>query len=218
MQEELKTRLEAFRGQLAEMEGYLDIAARRAELARLEAAAADPDFWGDQARAQTNIAATKSLKMILDPFHEIEAALEDAEVLLELAEAGEEEAVKEAAAELDKAERGFESLEMQSLLGDEFDGNNAYLTLHAGAGGTESCDWADMLYRMFARYAERKGFSVQVLDYQAGDEAGIKSISLLVSGPYAYGLLKSERGVHRLVRISPFDSLLCGRRCNPRAE
>jgi peptide chain release factor 2 len=188
------------------MEGYLDITARRAELERLETAAADPDFWSDQARAQTNIAATKSLKMILEPFHEIEAALEDTEVLLELAEAGEEEAVKEAAAELDKAERGFESLEMQSLLGDEFDGNNAYLTLHAGAGGTESCDWADMLYRMFARYAERKGFSVQVLDYQAGDEAGIKSISLLVSGPYAYGLLKSERGVHRLVRISPFDS------------
>jgi peptide chain release factor 2 len=206
MYEDLKTRLEAFRGQLAEMEGYLDIPGKQSELERLEAAAADPEFWNDQNRAQSNIAATKSLRMILEPFKGIAASLEDAEVLLELADAGEEDALAEAAAELDQVESGFKALEMQSLLGDEFDGSNAYVTLHAGAGGTESCDWADMLYRMFSRYAERKGFSVQVLDYQAGDEAGIKSITLLVSGPYAYGLMKSERGVHRLVRISPFDS------------
>jgi peptide chain release factor 2 len=126
--------------------------------------------------------------------------------MLELAEAGEPDALAEAEAEVGKVESGLRSLELQSLLGGEFDGNGAYLTLHAGAGGTESCDWADMLYRMFTRYADRKGFGVQVLDYQAGDEAGIKSVSMLITGPYAYGLLKSERGVHRLVRISPFDS------------
>jgi peptide chain release factor 2 len=206
MHEELKTKIADFREQLAEMEGYLEIAAKRAEFETLEAEAADPDFWNDQNKAQANIAATKSLKMVLDPFDAISAGLDDAEVMLELAEAGEDEALAEAATELEKVEKVFRSLEMQSLLGGEFDGNGAYLTLHAGAGGTESCDWADMLYRMFTRYADRKGFNVQALDYQAGEEAGIKSVSLLISGPYAYGLLKSERGVHRLVRISPFDS------------
>ena len=206
MQEELKTKVASFREQLAEMEGYLDISAKREEMTRLEAEAAEPEFWNDQNKAQANISATKSLKMVLDPFDVICSGLDDAEVMLELAEAGEDEAVAEAAAEIEKVESSFQSLEMQSLLGDEFDGNGAYLTLHAGAGGTESCDWADMLYRMYTRYAERKGFKVQIMDYQAGEEAGIKSVSLLISGPYAYGLLKSERGVHRLVRISPFDS------------
>ncbi len=206
MQDELKSKIAGFREQLTEMEGYLEIDAKRGELEKLEAVAAEPDFWNDQTKAQANIAQTKSLKMVLDPFDAIVAGLDDAEVMLELAEAGEEEAVSEAAAELETVESTFQSLEMQSLLGGEFDANGAYLTLHAGAGGTESCDWADMLYRMFTRYADRKEFKVQILDYQAGEEAGIKSVSLLISGPYAYGLFKSERGVHRLVRISPFDS------------
>ncbi len=206
MQDELKTKITDFREQLSEMEGYLDIAVKRKELEVLEAEATGPEFWNDQNKAQANISASKSIKMVIDPFEAISAGLDDAEVMLELAEAGEAEALSEAASELAKVERSFQSLEMQSLLGDEFDGNGAYLALHAGAGGTESCDWADMLYRMFTRYAERKEFKAQIMDYQAGDEAGIKSVSLLVSGPYAYGLLKSERGVHRLVRISPFDS------------
>ena len=100
----------------------------------------------------------------------------------------------------------FDRLELQSLLCGELDGNNAYLTLHAGAGGTESCDWADMLYRMFKRFAERSGFDVEIIDLSPGDEAGLKSVTMLLSGPNAYGYLKSERGVHRLVRISPYDS------------
>lgn len=206
MQDDLKVRIDAFREQLDEMKGYLAVDGKRAEFEKLEAEAGQPDFWNDQASAQSNIAATKTLKMVLDPFDAISAGLDDAEVMLELAEAGEGDALAEAAAELEKVESGFQALEMQSLLGGEFDGSNAYLTLHAGAGGTESCDWADMLYRMFIRYAERKGFTAQVLDYLAGEEAGIKSVTLLISGPHAYGLLKSERGVHRLVRISPFDS------------
>jgi len=206
MHDELKDKIAAFRAQLVEMAGYLEIGAKRAELEQLETAAAEPEFWNDQNKAQANIAAIKPIKLVLDPFDAIGSGLDDAEVMLELAEAGEGEALAEAAAELDKVERNFQSLEMQSLLGGEFDGNGAYLTLHAGAGGTESCDWADMLYRMFTRYAERKEFKVQILDYQAGEEAGIKSVTLLISGPYAYGLLKSERGVHRLVRISPYDS------------
>lgn len=206
MLDELKIRIENFRQQLAEMEEYLGIAAKRAELERLEAEAGQPGFWNDQARAKENISSAKALKMVLDPFNVILSGLNDAEVILELAEAGEGEALAESSAELEKVEQGFAALEMQALLGGEFDGSNAYLTLHAGAGGTESCDWADMLYRMFTRYAERKGFNVQILDYLAGEEAGIKSVTLLISGPNAYGLLKSERGVHRLVRISPFDS------------
>lgn len=206
MLDDLKTRIQAYRDQLAEMKDYLDIDARRAELERLEAEAGHPDFWNDQAKAQSNIASAKAVKLFLDPFEEILGGLDDAEVMLELAEAGEKDALAEAEASLGKVAKGVEALELQSLLGDEFDGSNAYLTLHAGAGGTESCDWADMLFRMFTRYAERKGFSMQVLDHLAGDEAGIKSVTILISGPYAYGLLKSERGVHRLVRISPFDS------------
>ncbi len=206
MHDELKAKMETFREQLAEMQGYLEIDAKRAALQILETEAVEPEFWNDQNKAQANIASSKQLKLVLDPFDAITAGLDDAEVMLELAEAGEEEALTEATSELEKVASSFQSLEMQSLLGEEFDGNGAYLTLHAGAGGTESCDWADMLYRMFTRYAERKEFKVQVMDYQAGDEAGIKSVSLLISGPYAYGLLKSERGVHRLVRISPFDS------------
>jgi peptide chain release factor 2 len=206
MQEDLKTRIAAYQEQLNEMKAYLDVDAKRTELGKLEEEAGQPDFWNDQNRAQANISATKTLKMVLDPYDEIASGLEDAEVMLELAETGEQDALAEAGASLEKVDKAIMALELQSLLGDEFDGANAYLTLHAGAGGTESCDWADMLYRMFTRYAERKGFGVQVLDYLAGEEAGIKSVTLLISGSYAYGLLKSERGVHRLVRISPFDS------------
>ncbi len=132
-------------------------------------------------------------------------------MLLELAESesNEEEsrkALQEAAASLDKGEKAFEKLELQSLLSGELDEKSAYVSLHAGAGGTESCDWADMLFRMYRRYCDIAGFKHEILDFQAGDEAGIKRVMFLVEGPYAYGNLKAERGVHRLVRISPFDA------------
>ena len=115
-------------------------------------------------------------------------------------------AVQEAAESVKAAETMYADLELQSLLSGELDASNAYITIHAGAGGTESCDWADMLFRMYHRYCERNGFDFEVMELQPGDEAGVKSVTFLVSGPYAYGYLKSERGVHRLVRISPFDS------------
>lgn len=131
--------------------------------------------------------------------------------MLELAEMEDDEEQRAAAIQdvselLEKAATDLRSLEMQSLLSGKLDMNNCYISLHAGAGGTESCDWADMLRRMYRRYAERHGFTTTVMDYQAGDEAGVKSITILVEGPYAYGHFKAERGVHRLVRISPFDS------------
>jgi peptide chain release factor 2 len=145
------------------------------------------------------------------PFSECERSLEDARVLIELIE-GEPEgedsaaAVGEASGLLAEAARAFKGLEFQSLLGGELDPNGAYLTFHAGAGGTESCDWAEMLLRMYRYYCEKRGFDTEILEFQPGDEAGLKSATLLVSGAYAYGYLKAERGVHRLVRISPFDA------------
>jgi len=131
--------------------------------------------------------------------------------MLELAEGEPEGASRDAAAAeaetlLDGAERRYETLEVQSLLGGPLDRNNAYLTLHAGAGGTESCDWAAMLLRMYTRHCEEHGFAVEILDYQPGEEAGLRRVTFSASGPYAYGYLKAERGVHRLVRISPFDA------------
>lgn len=135
---------------------------------------------------------------------------EEIGILLELAGGGEDahsrEAVAEAEGRLAKLEASYRGFELQSLLNERFDTHNAYLSINAGAGGTESCDWAQMLFRMFTRYCEKRGFEVSVLDQQRGDEAGLKSVSFMVSGPYAYGYLKCERGVHRLVRISPFDS------------
>jgi peptide chain release factor 2 len=210
MLEELKQKMPAVRERLNEMRGYLEIAEKREELERLEAEAAVPGFWDDQTRTAVNIAATKAAKAVLEPFQKIEAALDDAEVLLEIAATENEEGQQAAAKELEQmladCESSFQTLEMQSLLGGPLDSKNAYLSLHAGAGGTESCDWADMLYRMYRRYAERNGFSVEVLDMQPGEEAGIKSVAFQISGDYSYGYLKGERGVHRLVRISPFDS------------
>ncbi|MFT5241467.1 MAG: peptide chain release factor 2 [Candidatus Promineifilaceae bacterium] len=137
--------------------------------------------------------------------------LEEVGIMIELAaeeaEGPERDmAMAEAERTLGETLTEFDRLELQSLLCGELDGNNAYLTLHAGAGGTESCDWADMLYRMFKRFAERSGFDVEIIDLSPGDEAGLKSVTMLLSGPNAYGYLKSERGVHRLVRISPYDS------------
>lgn len=156
------------------------------------------------------IGQANRLKTVLTPFGDIEQGLEDVETFLELAGEGSEDDLKALAAdmksELDRLEPVAQRLEFQALLGGELDSSNAYLTLHAGAGGTESCDWADMLYRMYTRYAERNDFSLEVIDAQPGDEAGLRSVTFLVSGPYAYGYLKAERGVHRLVRISPFDA------------
>jgi peptide chain release factor 2 len=137
--------------------------------------------------------------------------LEEVGILLELAEGesapDQQKAVlAEAAEKFKKLEADYNHFEIQTLLNGKLDTNNAYLTLHAGAGGTESCDWASMLFRMYTRYVETHGFTLAVLDYQPGEEAGVKSVTMLVSGPYAYGYMKAERGVHRLVRISPFDS------------
>ncbi len=207
---ELKDQAVALKSRIAEMHGYLDIDAKRTELASLEEAAVAPEFWNDANKAREVIDQTNAIKGVVVPYNNLVQMSDDVEMMLELAEMeeGDDQVMALAEAELSIAnmDAEFKTLEMQMLLGHPLDAKNAFVSIHAGAGGTESCDWADMLYRMYTRYAERKGFKISVLDYLAGDEAGVKSVTFQVQGAYAYGYLKSERGVHRLVRISPFDS------------
>ncbi len=209
--DEIRERLAGLSTTLSEMRGYLDIDRRRVALEELEAVAAEPEFWSDQGAARDVIAKTNAQRAFVKPYDELAEHVDDIGLLLELAEGeepGEEqrEAVAEVVRICNAADNLCSRLRLQSLLGGKLDGCNAYVTIHSGAGGTESCDWADMLYRMYRMYCEDNGFEVEVLDTQPGDEAGLKSVTMLVSGPYAYGYLKAERGVHRLVRISPFDS------------
>ena len=170
-----------------------------------------PGFWDDAGAARGLIDRKNALEAVVEPFEKLVAGVEEAEVMAGLLEAeghtaGEHPDVAELARQVAALEKQVEHFELQSLMVGPFDANNAYLTLHAGAGGTESCDWAAMLLRMYDRYCQKQGFTVSTMDYQPGEEAGVKSVTLMVSGPWAYGFLKAERGVHRLVRISPFDS------------
>ncbi|TWI59968.1 peptide chain release factor 2 [Halalkalibacter nanhaiisediminis] len=167
----------------------------------------DPDFWNDQDAAQVVINETNALKDQVNVLLKLEAEFEDLEVLYDLVkEEEDEELQKELEAGVKSLSQSLNEFELQLLLSEPYDKNNAILELHPGAGGTESQDWASMLLRMYTRWAERKGFKVETMDYLPGDEAGVKSVTLLIKGHNAYGYLKAEKGVHRLVRISPFDS------------
>ena len=166
-----------------------------------------PDFWNNPEVSQNKMKELKSLKDDVATYRELETAYEDIETMIEMGyEENDEALIPEIQEMLDRFVATYEAIHMKTLLSGEYDRDNAILSLHAGAGGTESCDWAAMLYRMFTRWAEKKGFQVEVLDSLDGDEAGIKSITFEVNGPNAYGYLKSEKGVHRLVRISPFNA------------
>lgn len=169
------------------------------------------DFWNNKDRAQATIDEATALRAKVLPLEALIQKTDDLEVLKSLAEEetdGDAQltAFREVESEFVAVQKELESFELHMLLSGEFDKNNAFVTIHAGAGGTESCDWADMLFRMYQRWIERNGFKSQIIDIQEGDEAGIKSVTLLVSGEYAYGYIQTERGVHRLVRISPFDA------------
>ena len=167
----------------------------------------EPDFWLDPEKSTKIVQEMKSLKNSVDTIRSLESQFEDVETLLEM---GDEEndlsLLPEIEEALKKLQTDIEELRISTLLTGEYDRDNAILTLHAGAGGTESCDWASMLYRMYCRWAERHGFTVDVLDFLDGDEAGIKSVTIQINGENAYGYLQSEKGVHRLVRISPFNA------------
>ena len=167
----------------------------------------EPGFWDEPEVSQKIMKNLKDLKDQVETVEHLEQSYEDIGLLIEMAYEEEDQSVlPEIEEELNAFEEGYESLRIQTLLSGEYDKYNAIVTLHAGAGGTESCDWASMLYRMYSRFAERKGFGVKVLDFLEGDVAGIKTVTFEVSGENAYGYFKSEKGVHRLVRISPFNS------------
>jgi len=168
---------------------------------------AAPDFWNDPEGAQKLLVELKSLKRVIDGFHALDREVTDARGMAALLEAEPDDALaKELEQQADRLLPRIQRLELRSLLAEESDAHGAIVTIHPGAGGTESQDWAQMLYRMYVRYAERNGYAVSVLDLQPGEEAGIKDATIEVDGEYAYGFLKAEHGVHRLVRISPFDA------------
>ena len=166
-----------------------------------------PDFWDNQNAAQAIINETNALKEMVDQFHNLHESYENLQLTYELVKEEEDEDLQgELVSEMKELVSQLNDFELQLLLSEQHDKNNAILELHPGAGGTESQDWGSMLLRMYTRWAEKKGFKVETLDYLPGDEAGIKSVTLLIKGHNAYGYLKAEKGVHRLVRISPFDS------------
>lgn len=187
--------------------GLFDVDARLEEIAALEHKSAAPNFWEDQVAAQRVMKEVAALKQPIEALTQLKRRAEDLIVMISLAEESQDaELSAEAVQETGDLEQAVHQFELQILLNGKYDSYNAILTIHAGAGGTEAQDWAEMLQRMYTRWAERHHFKVEVMDFLAGDEAGIKSVTLAMRGPYAYGFLHPEMGVHRLVRISPFDA------------
>ena len=187
--------------------GIFDVAQKKERLQELEDEInANPDFWNDPKKSAPVLKEKKALETSLEQAAKLEGQIDDLDAALELAAEGEEEYLLEARELVEDLEKRVLEIETQSLLGEPLDPNDAIVTINAGAGGTESCDWASMLLRMFQRYSERKGWDIELLDLLDGEEAGVKNATIQVSGPFAFGLLKAESGVHRLVRISPFDS------------
>ncbi|MBQ6992876.1 MAG: peptide chain release factor 2 [Lachnospiraceae bacterium] len=205
--DQMKQELQTYESPLAEVRDSLDLASKEKRIEELEREMEDPGFWDDPDRSNRLMKELKVLKGTVEQGNHLKTQYEDIETLIEMGyEAEDLDMIPEIRAELDSFIEEFETLRISTLLSEEYDKCNAILKLNAGAGGTESCDWANMLYRMYTRWAEKKGFALEVLDFLDGDEAGIKSITFQVNGENAYGYLKSEKGVHRLVRISPFNA------------
>jgi peptide chain release factor 2 len=187
--------------------GGFDVDALRDRAAVLEEESGRPDLWEDRERAERLLREKRAVERDVAFFDTLQADLDDSEVLIELAsEADDDQTRAEAAEKLDGAAEELADAELRRMLSGEQDGSNAIVAINAGAGGTDACDWAEMLTRMYVRWAERRGYRSEVLDQQAGDEAGLRSVTFTVTGDFAFGYLKAEEGVHRLVRISPFDS------------
>lgn len=186
--------------------GRFDIPRKVARLEEISEMEALEGFWQDADNAAKIQREKSVLQSTVKSYSDVKELLDEFDILHEYASEGDDDSAGEALEVYEKLKSAIEELEKQSLLSDEMDPNNAIVSINAGAGGTESCDWAGMLHRMLTRWAESKGFKVDVMDYQYGDSAGIKSVTMMVSGNFAYGLMKSESGIHRLVRISPFDS------------
>ena len=194
------------RKRYSRFEGIFDAERKRAQVLELEKKVTRPDFWNNQEEAQGILQTRSRLERDIQLDSRLVGDVEDLKALAELAEEG-EEVMPELASEVEKLEQEAQHTEIRMLLSGDHDASNAIVTIHPGAGGIESQDWAEMLVRMYLRYSERSGYVTKMLDYQPGDEAGIKSATFLVEGDYAYGYLSSENGVHRLVRISPFGAM-----------
>ncbi|MBH8578412.1 peptide chain release factor 2 [Nostocaceae cyanobacterium CENA369] len=204
---ELKREIETLSGRLGKAQDYLDIPALTAKIQDLEQIAAQPEFWEDQTQAQETLSKLNDLKAHLEQYHQWRANLEDTKAVVELLELETDEALlQEAESTVTKLNRDLDQWELQQLLSGPYDSEGAVLTINAGAGGTDAQDWAFMLLRMYTRWAEAHGYKASLAEESEGDEAGIKSATLEISGRYAYGYLRSETGTHRLVRISPFNA------------
>ncbi|MFC2947254.1 peptide chain release factor 2 [Virgibacillus sediminis] len=204
---EIKNELDKMRARIEDFRGSLDLDNKKARIRELDLEMSEPEFWNDQDAAQKIINEANVLKDYVGTFEELDEKWGNLEVSYELVkEENDQELYEELNEEVSALQQEINDFELQLLLSEPYDRNNAILELHPGAGGTESQDWASMLLRMYQRWAEEKDFKVETLDYLPGEEAGLKSVTLMIKGHNAYGYLKAEKGVHRLVRISPFDS------------
>ena len=205
--EEAKRRLQGMRGDIAELGNALRIEKIAEDAEELEQKTLVPNFWDDAANSSKILRELKQIKDTIEEYENLQIALEDAIMLADMGiEENDESVVDEVLAEVDRIVEIEERMRLETLLSGEYDACNAIVSFHPGAGGTEAQDWASMLYRMYTRWAENHGFTVKLLEWLDGDEAGLKSATFIVEGKNAYGFLKSEHGVHRLVRVSPFDA------------
>lgn len=205
--ENLKSQLESYQPKIKELYEVFDIENSKERILELQEKASEPGFWDDLENSQKVLQETRSLESNIEKYNKISTSSDDIEVMIEMAEEEQDEdMINEIEEELNNLGEAIEKLTLTSLLTGEYDKCNAIINFHAGAGGTEAQDWAEMLFRMYNRWGENHGFKVKTLDYLEGNDAGMKSASIIIEGENAYGYLKSEAGIHRLVRISPFDS------------
>ena len=205
--DDLKTKLKTYEQPLLEMKSSLDLESKEKRIEELHMTMSEPDFWNDTDKATKIQKELGSLQNDIADYKKLQHQYEDLLLLIDMAnEEGDESVLDDVMESEQEFEEYFDNVRIRTLLSGEYDDTNAIITLHSGAGGTEACDWCGMLYRMYTRWAERHGFSLEVLDSLDGDEAGLKSVTFQVNGENAYGLMKSEMGIHRLVRISPFNA------------
>ena len=206
MIKELKLRISKLKKKLDQLKVYLRIDERVKTIKDVEEGISKPDFWSDSKRAEALIADLKTAKSVNEPYSRLLQQCNELKELLDIVEDTDSDTLAELNEDMDALERDVNALEFRSLLSEKEDRSNVILSINAGAGGTESCDWASMLFRMYTKWSEKKRFKLSIIDLLAGEEAGIKNITAIIKGEYAYGYLKAENGVHRLVRISPFDA------------
>ncbi|MDU6634050.1 MAG: peptide chain release factor 2 [Clostridium perfringens] len=200
------SKLHELKNNLKEMGASLDLASLEKKSTELELKMQEAGFWDDVQKAQEVTQEAKRVKDKIDKFKNLNERIDDVEVLKELMEENDEETAKEIISEVKALSKEIDTLKIETILSGEYDRNDAILTLHTGVGGSDANDWTEMLLRMYTRWCEKKGYSLETIDYLPGDEAGVKSVTLKVKGEFAYGYLKAEKGIHRLVRISPFNA------------